>query len=90
MKKELNQEACRIITAIGGTSATARLCNVEPPSVTEWKYNGIPDARLMFLKLAWPDVFSPAGPITPSEAEAKRNGGIRSSGDDRDRKNIGK
>lgn len=78
MEKELNQQACRIIDLIGGTSATARLCNVEPPSVTEWKKNGIPNARLMFLKLARPDVFSEiALQDSAAEAESARNGGLR-------------
>jgi len=46
-----------IIDALGGTSATARLCEVQPPSVSEWRKNGIPKAQLKFLKLARPDAF---------------------------------
>lgn len=34
------------------------MCNVKPPSVSEWRTHGIPQARLMFLKLARPDVFA--------------------------------
>jgi hypothetical protein len=57
MDKNLDPLACSIIEALGGTSATAIFCEVKPPSVTEWKTTGIPKARLMFLKLARPDLF---------------------------------
>lgn len=46
-----------IIDRIGGTSETARLCEVKPPSVSEWRKTGIPKAQLKFLKLARPEVF---------------------------------
>lgn len=48
-----------IIDAMGGTFAVAALCRVKPPSVSEWRHNGIPDARKQFLKLARPDVIGP-------------------------------
>jgi hypothetical protein len=48
----------QIIDALGGTSAVARLCEIRPPSVSGWLARGrIPKARLMYLKLARPDVF---------------------------------
>jgi hypothetical protein len=47
-----------VIDRLGGTSETARICEVAPASVSEWRKNGIPQARLMFLKLARPDVFA--------------------------------
>lgn len=50
-------DANQIIDALGGTFAVARLCNVRPPSVSEWRRTGIPDARLQFLRLARPEVF---------------------------------
>lgn len=56
MTKELN--ASDIIDALGGTSKTARLCGVKDPSVSEWRQTGIPKARLMYLRLARPDVFA--------------------------------
>lgn len=46
-----------IIDRLGGTAEVARLCQVKPPSVSQWREAGIPSARLMFLKLARPDVF---------------------------------
>lgn len=49
--------ASEIIDQLGGTAEVARLCEVEQPSVSEWRKRGIPRARLMFLKLARPDVF---------------------------------
>jgi hypothetical protein len=50
----------QIIDALGGTSETARLCKVQPASVSEWRKTGIPDARRMFLELARPEVFGRA------------------------------
>lgn len=71
MDKELTAD--EIIDALGGTSETARLCEVEPPSVSDWRKYGIPHARLMFIKLARPDIFRPTTdhpprhPIDPSK-----------------------
>jgi hypothetical protein len=56
-KKKL---ANQIIDALGGTNEVARLCNVKPPSVSGWREDGIPDARLMYLKVIRPDIFTPA------------------------------
>jgi hypothetical protein len=50
--------ACAVIDKIGGTAATARLCEVRLPSVSQWRVNGIPRARIQFLRLARPDVFA--------------------------------
>lgn len=50
--------ATQIIDALGGPSATARLCDVRPQSVSGWKKNNrIPKAQLKYLKLARPDLF---------------------------------
>jgi DNA-binding transcriptional regulator YdaS (Cro superfamily) len=38
-----------IITILGGTSKVAKLCNVSPPAVTQWRKNGIPKDRLIFV-----------------------------------------
>jgi hypothetical protein len=53
-------EAGKVIDALGGTAAVARLCKIKPPSVSDWKKDGIPDARRQFLKLLRPDVFGEA------------------------------
>lgn len=50
-------DANKIIDALGGTSEVARICDVKPPSVSEWRDKGIPAARLMYLRLLRPDVF---------------------------------
>ncbi|MNO03313.1 hypothetical protein D3C81_2239740 [compost metagenome] len=47
-----------IIDALGGTFRVAELCEVKPPSVSDWRKHGIPRARLMFLRIARPEVFS--------------------------------
>lgn len=52
-----------IIDRLGGTAEVARLCQVKPPSVSQWRESGIPAARLMFLKAVRPDVF--AAPSEP-------------------------
>jgi hypothetical protein len=49
-----------IIDRLGGTAEVARLCKVKPPSVSEWRSTGIPDARRQFLELLRPDVFGSA------------------------------
>ena len=49
--------ANEVIDALGGTSATARICGIAPASVSEWRTKGIPQARLMYLKLLRPDLF---------------------------------
>lgn len=46
-----------IIDALGGTFRVAELCEVRPPSVSDWRKHGIPRARMMFLRVARPDVF---------------------------------
>ncbi|MCA8326103.1 Cro/CI family transcriptional regulator [Burkholderia cepacia] len=47
-----------VIDRLGGTSAVARICEIKPPSVHEWRTKGIPKPRLQFLRLAFPDAFS--------------------------------
>lgn len=47
----------KIIDALGGTFAVASICKIKPPSVSEWKQKGIPEARRQFLELLRPDVF---------------------------------
>lgn len=39
-----------IIDRLGGTSAVARLCNVKPPSVTDWRKHGVPLARCLDIE----------------------------------------
>lgn len=53
----MDQIANTIIDRLGGTSAVAKICEIKPPSVHEWRTNGIPKARLQFLRLAYPKAF---------------------------------
>lgn len=50
--------ANQIIDALGGTSEVANICNVTTGAVSQWRENGIPAARLMYLRLLRPDVFA--------------------------------
>lgn len=47
-----------LIDKAGGTAKVATLCKVSMAAVSQWRVSGIPDARLMFLRLARPDVFA--------------------------------
>lgn len=42
-------EASEIIDFLHGTSAVAKLLEIKPPSVHEWRRGGIPTAKLMRL-----------------------------------------
>lgn len=48
----MNTSAIQVIDALGGTAAVARIFEVSMPSVSAWKEDGIPPARMMFLRLA--------------------------------------
>ena len=47
----------KIIDALGGTNSVAELCQVSAQAVSQWRTDGIPKARLMFLELAKPEIF---------------------------------
>jgi len=57
MKKLDNHPDSTIIDRLGGTGAVARLCEVASPSVTGWKKRGIPQSRVMYLRLLHPEAF---------------------------------
>lgn len=46
-----------IIDRLGGTTEVARICQIKPPSVSEWRSSGIPSARRQFLALLRPEAF---------------------------------
>ena len=46
-----------IIDKFGGTSAVAELCEVTTGAVSQWREDGIPRARLMYLKAIRPNFF---------------------------------
>ena len=47
----------QLIDQMGGTVAVARICNVSSQAVSKWRNEGIPEARLMYLKLLNPEIF---------------------------------
>lgn len=49
-----------IIDSLGGTNEVARICQVTAQAVSQWRTDGIPQARLMYLQLARPDIFAEA------------------------------
>jgi hypothetical protein len=57
----MDQEAERIVEALGGPAAVALLCKVTPQAVSQWKERGIPAARRQFLELLRPELFKPGG-----------------------------
>ena len=59
-----------VIDRLGGTAAVARMCDIKPPSVSEWRRNGIPKPWLKFLRLARPDVLAEIDRAEPSSQEA--------------------
>ena len=67
MDKELTTD--QIIDALGGTSETARLFGIAAASVSEWRKEGIPKSRLMYLKVVRPDLFVSATPAVVAAAE---------------------
>lgn len=38
-----------IITCLGGTTKVAKLCSVSVPAVSQWKINGIPQDKMIYL-----------------------------------------
>lgn len=64
-KLKETHDAAAIIAALGGPTQTAALFEIKQPSVSEWKINGIPKARLQTLRLMRPDLF-----VSPTKAVA--------------------
>jgi len=52
-----SMNANTVIDNIGGNIKTAELCEVSPQAVSQWRRDGIPKARLMYLKAVRPDAF---------------------------------
>lgn len=53
-------DAKTIIQKLGGPSTAARFFECRPAAVSQWKRdNRIPNARLLHLKAARPDLFEP-------------------------------
>ena len=61
--------ATEIIRRLGGPAKVAVLFEISTQAVSQWQDNGIPKARLQYLRLARPDVFEPV-PAGDTEASA--------------------
>lgn len=48
----MNVAATAIIDRLGGTAKVSRIFGLSMPSVSDWKRDGIPQARVMFLRAA--------------------------------------
>lgn len=48
--------ASAVIDRLGGTSAVARIFDIRPSSVHQWRIDGLPKARLQYLRVAFPKV----------------------------------
>ncbi len=55
----------QIIDACGGTAAVAKIFEISDAAVSQWRTaeGGIPKARLMYLKLARPEIFQKYPPV---------------------------
>lgn len=62
--------ASTVIDRLGGTTAVAKLCECKPPSVHQWRNDGIPKYRLQFLRLARPEVFDGLTQAEPTAQSA--------------------
>lgn len=54
MKNHIHSE---LIDRFGGTGIVAQLCEVTSQAVSKWRREGIPSARLKYLRVIRPDVF---------------------------------
>ena len=45
-----------LIDMLGGTSAVAKIFNVKMPTVSYWRKNGIPEARMMYLEVKYKNI----------------------------------
>jgi hypothetical protein len=60
-----SESPSELIDKAGGTAKVAALCDVSMAAVSQWRESGIPKARLMFLRLARPDVFTDEADVPP-------------------------
>jgi len=47
----------QIIDALDGNVAVAEIFGISDAAVSQWRKHGIPNSRLMYLRLAYPKVF---------------------------------
>ena len=65
-----------VIDRLGGTNKVAQLFEIAPASVSGWRREGIPKARLQTLKLLHPELFTGEAvlpsPVVPCEGATAR------------------
>ena len=54
---DMDHSHSSIIDALGGNARVAEICNISSQAVSKWRREGIPEARLMYLRLLRPDLF---------------------------------
>lgn len=59
----MHTDHSRLIDELGGTGLVAKMFGIEPPSVSYWRANGIPKARLMYLRAVYPAKFNMDGSV---------------------------
>ena len=64
----MDMRASEIIDRLGGTQSTADLCEISKGAVSQWRKNGIPKPREMYLRLARPEAFQDSEPMSQEAA----------------------
>lgn len=67
----------RLIDALGGTRAVANLLDVKEPTVSYWRYAGIPDGRMLILERIRSKVVREYRAALATRAIERRAGGER-------------
>ncbi|OJA74500.1 hypothetical protein BGV72_24410 [Burkholderia ubonensis] len=70
MTKAHDPIADLIIDGLGGTKSVAELCQCTDSAVSQWRHDGVPRARLSFLRLARPDFDWPQIPADYPKRES--------------------
>jgi hypothetical protein len=71
MDKNYDEEANRIIDALGGTAAVARLCEVNSQAVSQWRRNGIPKPWVKYFTCRHPELFPEAANACDAGGEGR-------------------
>lgn len=62
----------QIIDALGGTAEVARIFDITSGAVSQWRKDGIPSPRLMYIKLRFPHLFCAGDPDNQPKTEATK------------------
>lgn len=55
------------IDLLGGTHEAAKFFEVTPGAISQWRKDGIPRARLMYLRAMRPDIYAAASKMRGDE-----------------------